>query len=65
MRHPIVHDPPTLGGTRAILGALLKLAAVALFLIAILAFPAVTQEPAVQMPLLRESDPVAIMRLDP
>ena len=64
MRHPIVHDPLTLGGSRAILYALLKLAAVAMFLIAILAFPAFTQEMASQMPLLRESDPVAIMRLE-
>ena len=42
MRHAVVHDPPR-WGTKAIIGALLKLAAVALFLIALLAFPALSQ----------------------
>jgi outer membrane protein OmpA-like peptidoglycan-associated protein len=44
MQHIIVHDPPTLGGARAILGALLKVAGLAILLIAILAFPAFSQE---------------------
>ena len=67
MRHPVVHEPPPLGA-RAIIGALLKLAAVALFLIVLLAFPALSQQMAtvfpVAMPTLRESDPVAIMALE-
>jgi outer membrane protein OmpA-like peptidoglycan-associated protein len=42
MRHAVVHDPPT-WGTKAIIAALLKLAAVAIFLIALLAFPALSQ----------------------
>lgn len=70
MKHPIVYDPPTLGGSRAILGALLKLAGLALLLIALLGFPALSQQLAplaidpVRMPLLRESNPVAIMELE-
>jgi outer membrane protein OmpA-like peptidoglycan-associated protein len=44
MQHTIVHDPPTLGGARAILGALLKLAGLAILLIVILAFPAFSQQ---------------------
>jgi outer membrane protein OmpA-like peptidoglycan-associated protein len=48
MRHAIVYDPPTLGGARAILGALLKLAGIALLLIALLAFPAFSQQMAPQ-----------------
>lgn len=65
MKHAIVYDPPTLGGGRAILGALLKLAGLALLLTALLAFPAFSQQlaPAL-MPLLRESNPVAIMGLE-
>jgi outer membrane protein OmpA-like peptidoglycan-associated protein len=43
MHHAIMHDPPTMGA-RAILGALLKLAGLALLLIAILAFPSLSQE---------------------
>lgn len=44
MQHIIVHDPPTLGGARAILGTLLKLAGLAILLVAILAFPAFSQQ---------------------
>jgi peptidoglycan-associated lipoprotein len=44
MKHVIVYEPPTLGGARAILGALLKLAGLALLLIAILVFPAFAQQ---------------------
>ena len=43
MRHAAVHDPPT-WGTKAILAALLKLGAVVIFLIALLAFPALSQQ---------------------
>jgi outer membrane protein OmpA-like peptidoglycan-associated protein len=46
MKHPIVYDPPTLGGARAIIGALLKLAGLALLLVAVLAFPSFSQQPA-------------------
>ena len=65
MHHAIVHEPPT-WGARAIIGALLKLAGLAILLVAILAFPAFSQQLAarsldpVRMPLLRESDPVAV-----
>jgi outer membrane protein OmpA-like peptidoglycan-associated protein len=44
MNYDIVYDSPTLGGARAILGALLKLAGLAALLIAILAFPAFAQQ---------------------
>jgi outer membrane protein OmpA-like peptidoglycan-associated protein len=44
MKPVIVYDPPTLGGAKAILGALLKLAGLAMLLIAILAFPAFSQQ---------------------
>ena len=65
MKHAIVYDPPTLGGGRAILGALLKLAGLGLLLTALLAFPAFSQQLApVPMPLLREANPVAIMGLE-
>lgn len=63
MQHAIMHEPPPLGA-RAIIRALLKLAGLAILLIAILAFPALSQQVAVRMPLLRESDPVAIMVLE-
>ncbi len=43
MQHLIVHDPPTLR-VREIVGALLKLAGVAILLTAILAFPALSQQ---------------------
>ena len=65
MKHAIVYDPPTLGGGRAILGALLTLAGPALLLTALLAFPAFSQQLAPRMmPLLLDSDPVAIMGLE-
>jgi outer membrane protein OmpA-like peptidoglycan-associated protein len=65
MQHAVVHEPPTLGA-RAIIRALLKLAGLAILLTALLAFPALGQAVAVRswMPLLRESDPVAIMGLE-
>lgn len=67
MRHAIVHDPPTLGA-RSIVAFLLKVTVLALFLVAVLGVAAFAQQPSVrnpvQMPLLRESDPVAIMRLE-
>ena len=64
MRHAVVHDPPT-WGKKAIILALLKLTALAMFLIALLAFPALSQRVyPVPMPLLRESNPVAIMQLE-
>ena len=65
MQHAVVHEPPTLG-TRAVIRALLKLAGLAILLTALLAFPALGQEIGVRtwMPLLRESDPVAIMGLE-
>ena len=65
MHHAIVHEPPTLGA-RAIIQALLKLAGLAILLTALLAFPALAQEMGVRtwIPLLRESDPVAIMGLE-
>lgn len=68
----IVHTPPKLG-TKAIILALLKALGIAAVLIAILVFPAFGQEPtvrtvptmvSVRMPLLRESNPVAIMQLE-
>jgi outer membrane protein OmpA-like peptidoglycan-associated protein len=48
MKHAIVYDPPTFGGARAILGAVLKLAGLALILTALLAFPAFSQQLAPQ-----------------
>jgi hypothetical protein len=48
MKHAIVYDPPTLGGARAILGALLKLTGLALLLTALLAFPVFSQQLAPQ-----------------
>lgn len=63
MKHVIVQDRPTLGA-RDILGALLKLAGLVILLAALLAFPAFSQQLAVRMPLLIESDPVAIMGLE-
>ncbi len=68
----IVHTPPKLGA-KAIILALLKALGLAAFLIAIFALPAFGQEPAVRtvpttvsirMPVLRESNPVAIMQLE-
>lgn len=65
MKHAIVYDPPMVGGAKAILGALLKLAGLALLLTVLLAFPALSQRLVpVRMPLLLESDPVAIMGLE-
>jgi hypothetical protein len=64
MRHAVVHDPPT-WGRKAIILALLKLTALAMFLIAILAFPALSQRVyPVPMPALRESNPVTVMQLE-
>ena len=66
MRHAIVQDPPALDA-RSIIAFLLKVTVVALFLLAVLGAGAFAQQPSVtraQMPLLRESDPVAIMRLE-
>lgn len=69
MQHAVVYEPPTLGA-RAIIRALLKLAGIAILLTALLAFPALSQQmgvrtlDVVRMPLLRESDPVAIMGLE-
>lgn len=68
----IVHTPPKLGA-REIIRALLKALGLAAVLIAIFTFPAFGQEPtvrtvpttvSVRMPLLRESNPVAIMQLE-
>src|SRR5688572_10832358 len=42
MRHAVVHQSPALGA-KAIIGLLLKAGAVAIFLIALLAFPALSQ----------------------
>jgi outer membrane protein OmpA-like peptidoglycan-associated protein len=47
MRHAVVHEPPTLGA-RAIIALLLKFAAIAMLLTAVLAFPALSQEPGVR-----------------
>ena len=72
MDFAIVHTPPKLGA-KAIILALLKALGLAAFLIAIFAFPAFGQQPAVhtvpttlsvRMPVLRESNPVAIMQLE-
>ena len=73
MRHVVTPDSPR-WGTKAIVRAVLKLAAVGLFLVALLAFPALSQLATAraelpslyprQMPLLVESDPVAIMALE-
>ena len=67
MRYAVVHDPPTLGAW-SIIAFLLKVSVVALFLIAVLGVAAFAQQPSVrnpiQPPVLRESDPVAIMRLE-
>jgi OmpA family len=72
MDFAIVHTPPKLRAREIIL-ALLKSLGIAAILIAIFAFPAFGQEPAVhtvpttlgvRMPLLRESNPVAIMQLE-
>jgi outer membrane protein OmpA-like peptidoglycan-associated protein len=43
MQHAVVHDPPTFGA-RAIIGAVLKLAGLAILLTVILAFPAFSQQ---------------------
>lgn len=67
MRPAIVHDPRPLG-VGSILAFLLKVTAVALFLIAVLGVAAFAQQPSVKnpahVPILQESDPVAIMRLE-
>ena len=65
MQHAVVHEPPPLGA-RTIIRALLKLAGLAILLTALLAFPALGQEIGVRtwIPLLLESDPVAIMGLE-
>ncbi|HZO17871.1 MAG TPA: OmpA family protein [Gemmatimonadaceae bacterium] len=72
MDFTIVHTPPKLGA-KAIILALLKALGLAAFLIAIFAFPAFGQQPAVntvptmvsvRMPVLRVSNPVAIMQLE-
>lgn len=68
----IVHTPPKLGA-REIIRALLKALGLAAVLVAIFTFPVYGQQPAVRttpttvsvrMPLLLESNPVAIMRLE-
>lgn len=74
MKHAVVHDPPV-WGKKAIIVALLKLTALALFFVVLLAFPAFSQQIAPRtlglktvyptaMPALRESNPVAIMALE-
>jgi outer membrane protein OmpA-like peptidoglycan-associated protein len=65
MQRAVVHEPPTLGA-RTIIRAVLKLAGLASLLTAILASPAWGQEMVVRtwVPLLLESDPVAIMGLE-
>jgi outer membrane protein OmpA-like peptidoglycan-associated protein len=47
MLHAVVHDPPT-WGARAVITVTLKIAALAIFLTAIFAFPAVAQQPGIR-----------------
>ena len=85
MRHAVVHELPALSA-RAVVALLLKLGAIAILLIAVVAFPAVSQTRGVRtlelkggdtlrrgelatvyptrMPVLRESNPVAVMALE-
>jgi peptidoglycan-associated lipoprotein len=64
MNHPIVHEPPTLGGARAIVGALLKLAGLAILLVALLAFPSFAQQSTARTSELNTFGVDATIRFD-